>query len=148
MATALMATGTPFHQVEARGAQLSDADLAVELERLKSVSPAALVMYAGGDSNEGKGSSVEEDAIYHVICVVAGRSQESATAGDAATAGVYKLMAWCRKKLHDKDNITGIINPMYWRGNKRVTLPGALLTVAAFAVEFRAHLDWTSDTAA
>jgi len=138
--TAITATGTPFKRVDAWGSHLSDAEIAVELEQLVRVAPAAMVMYGGGETNEGYGNDLTEKAVYTVLVIAAGRDRTSASAGDNASSGVYRLMDYVRDKLHNVHGISGIVNPLLWSGNKRFLIPGHLMNVAAYAVMFRADL--------
>ena len=138
----LSAEVSPFRTVQAYGSHLSDADLVKELHKLLRVAPAALVCYAGGQTNCGLAGSLDEEATFSVICVAAARTPEAAAKGDDVSPGIYRLLEYCREQLHNVTDIAGINNPLLCRGNRRVVIPGHLLTVAAWACDFRGDLNY------
>lgn len=137
---ALTATGSLFKRVDTVGSQLSDAELEEELAKLVSQAPAAIVVYEGGDTNSGYAGSLEEAAMYAVICVAASTSREAALRGSGGGHGVYELLDQVRTRLHNKRGITGITMPLQWQGNRRLSLPNTRMTVAAYAARFKAPL--------
>jgi hypothetical protein len=141
--TALKAVNTPLVTVEARGAGLSDADLIEELMRLAdgTQSPAALVLYAGGDSNEGYTHVLTEDALYDVVVISATRTRTAATRGSAQDTGIYELLTWCRGQLHDLRN-SGVLNDLIYMGTRRLAIAGSPLTVAAYAMRYKTMIQF------
>jgi phage gp37-like protein len=129
-------TETPFKTVEAYGSQLSDAELADELQRLVTVAPAALVLYTGSDSNLGRAGDLKEEATFAVAVIAAARSRGALAAGDEKSVGFYNLLDYVRAALHN-NMLDGLNNPLLYAGNRRIALPGSLLTVAAYQVLFR-----------
>ena len=139
--SALMVKDAPFKQVLKWGGSISDAELVNEIEKLASAqtAPAAVVFYAGGPTNEGFASVLEEVAVFTIVIIVSGRSREAAMRGDAKSAGVYACLDWCRTNLHGK-TLSNVPNPLRWQGNRRFGLPGQLLTTAAYAADYHAPL--------
>ena len=139
--TALEVAGTPLERVFTYGAQLSNAELAEELNKFVSYGPSAMVLYEGGTTNEGFGGQLTEDGQFSVLVVVPGKTAAAALRGDAAASGVYALLQWVRQKLH---NVAGFApNPLIWQRTSRLALPGERLTVAAYAMTFKAMLVFT-----
>ncbi|HUW32882.1 MAG TPA: phage protein Gp37 [Planctomycetota bacterium] len=139
--TQLTAEDSPFATVLAYGAQLSDAELADELEKLLTKAPAALVVFEGGRTNEGYGGALMEEAIFAVLVVAGGRSRTASLRGDKAAVGVYTLIDYCRAQLHNVPGISGIVLPLLWQGSRRLALPGNRLTVAAYVCTFKARIE-------
>jgi phage gp37-like protein len=139
---ALMMPGTLFKDVKTFGSQLSDSELADELKKLVSQAPAAIVVYEGGDTNSGYAGSLEEAAMYAVICVAASTSREGALRGTGGGHGVYELLDQVRDRLHNRRGISGIPVPLQWQGNQRLSLPNMTMTVAAYAARFKAPLGY------
>jgi len=138
----LTADGSPFVTVAAYGAHLADSEILDELERLQRISPAALVIYGGGRANGGYAGVLEEEAAFTVLVIAAGTSRETAIEGDDARPGVYALIDYVRSALHNRTDVAGANNPLLHTGTRRFALPGGLLTVAAYAVDFITTLQW------
>jgi len=140
IATTLEADGTPFTKIVTYGANLSEVQIANELERLKTHAPAAMVFYGGGPTNKGLAGQLVEQATFVVLVIAAGATAESAARGDDARQGVYQLLKYVREHLHNVPEISGITIPLLWAGNRRFQLPGQPLTVAAWRCEFEAEM--------
>ena len=138
----LNADGTPFKTVVTYGAQLSDGEIADELAKLVSTAPAALVFYGGGETNKGFGGDLLEEAVFTILVIAAARSRTASLRGDAQSVGVYELLDYCRGNLHNVPGIEGIPNPLIWIGNRRFSLPGDRLTVAAYMCNFTAPVHY------
>lgn len=103
-------SGSPFQSVRSGYGGVSQKSLVEELERYASgdKAPAALIMYAGGQTNGGEAGDLEEKARFSIALVA------SSISGPKATAEIYDVIDWVREKLHNRRGITGIKNPLQW----------------------------------
>lgn len=132
------AVGQPFTTVRAIGSQLSNEDLAREIDNLATVAPAVLVLYRGGDDDPGHAGWGVENARFALVMVAAGRTPEAALRGDAAGVGVYELIDWLIENLNNAD-ISGVPNRLRFR--QSMPLPRDLpITIAAWMVVFETQI--------
>lgn len=129
-----VALQTPFKSVATGCSNLNDEQFAQLVNTFCSgnTAPAALVLFASGEANGGKGGSLDETGMLQV-CVI-----DIAEQRERAAQGVFGLIRYVRKMLHNRDGITGIGNPLKYRGCKRLQIPNQRITVAAWVVNFEA----------
>jgi len=124
----------PFTTILAHGSQLSNPQLAEEIDKLASgnTAPAVMVMWRGSEEDPGHAGQRVEMAQFWLVCVAAGRTAEAVLRGDDASTGVYELAEWLVTTLHNVD-VDGVPNRLRLRRSMPVPREWPI-TVAAWVV--------------
>lgn len=131
---------SPFREdrILTYGAQLTDAELIEEVENLQRQAPAAIVYLLGG-SFELDGGVCDERAQFAVIVIGASTSK---TAALRSEVGVYALLDFARKQLHQyRDSGGELLNELELASTRRITQPDRPATVAAMMLVVETRID-------
>jgi hypothetical protein len=121
------------------GSQMTDAEILDEIEKLRNVAPSAMVFYSG---SQFSGTSVlDEVAEFAVIVIASGVSKVGALRADN---GVYGLVEWAQRRLHNyRDDAGAIQNPLRIVRQSRLGEMGRPVTAAAIMLAFTTAMDRT-----
>jgi len=130
----------PFKTVLVHGSQLTNQQLAEELDKLSNANtaPAVMIMWRGSQEDPQHAGWRVELGQFWCVCVQAARTAEAVLRGDDESTGVYELAEWLVDTLHNQD-ISDVPNRLYLR--RSMPVPRDLpVTVAAWVVVFETQV--------